>query len=150
MGGSQEVIRLSKHGEGKLRMKVTFEQWLAAYVKAKLELKTAYVRYNITVSGEKYGDLYGDDSEGNKTLLTYPIRFGSIVYFVTEEYPTVYKYNESTGKYRENKTAYKDCLRKERAIDKAQHKLKILRDAGWCYCRCYGWNAEARDFLKTA
>ena len=131
-------------------MKVTIEHWLAAYEQAKSDLKLAYALYNVTVSGGKYGDLYGDDCDGNKMQLTYPVRFGSIVYFVTEEYPVVYKYNENTGKYRESKTAYKDCLRRERAIDKAQHKLKILRDAGWSYCRCYGWNAEARDFLKTA
>lgn len=83
-------------------------------------------------------------------LLPYPVRFGSIVYFVTEKFLALYKYNKNTGKYCESKTTYKECLRREHAISKTLNKLKIPRDASWRYYRCYGWNDKARIFLKTA
>lgn len=100
-------------------MKVTWDV-------ANNKVKEAFARYNYTVSGDKFGDLYGREYnpktnqwDGDFVLLTYPVRFGYLIYYVTEDFPTVYKYNENTGKYRESKTAYKALQACERAIDKA-------------------------------
>lgn len=90
-----------------------------AWEKADSLVKAAFARYNDTVSGEKFGDLYAQDSEGNFMLLEYPVRWGICVYYVSEDFPAVYKFNERTGKYRESKTAYKAIKAAERAIDNA-------------------------------
>lgn len=108
---------------------MTYEQWKNAVHMAKAQLEAAKDRYNDTVSGEQFGDLYGDDCEGTKTLLTYPVRWGRVVYFVTEDFPTVYKFNEATGKYRESKTAYRALKRCENAIRRARKRLEKVLDA---------------------
>ena len=95
----------------------------------------AFARYNDTVSGEKFGNLYGreynsktDKFDGNFVLLEYPVRFERLLYYVTEEFPAVYKRDARTGKYRESKTAYKAIQACERAIDKAIDRREYLED----------------------
>lgn len=103
---------------------------------ADIAVAMQFARYNNTVSGEKFGDLYGREYnpttgkfDGDFFLLEYPVHFNRVVYFVTEEVPTVYKYNEHTGKYRESKTAYKAIAACERAINKALDKCETISAA---------------------
>ena len=94
--------------------------------------------YNYTVNG-KFGDLYGREYncttgkfDGEYFLLSYPVRFDRLIYYVTEYCPAVYKLDERTGKYRESKTAYKAIVACEHAIEKAidkREKIESARDS---------------------
>lgn len=105
----------------------------------------AFQRYNYTVSG-KFGDLYGREYnfatgkfDGEYFLLTYPVRFGTLFYFVTKENPMVYKLDERTGKYRESKTAYKAIQRCEAAINRAidrREECSEVRGSRWQTYTC--------------